>query len=956
MVGKAWTFSHLRYEGFERMGTHQELVEHVFETALLLEPDKRAAYLGEVCADNLELRRTVQDLLDQDANAGSFLEHPPFDFFNSALVCSPAAVDTADSIGDAVISAASPAPGRLKVGSILIDRFVIVRFIAKGGMGEVYEAEDGFLQGVHVALKTILPEIADDPAFRQRFEREVLLAREVNHPNLCPIYDIFHCQEPAPDFLFLTMKLLPGETLAARLRSTTPIPFAEGLAILKQMAAGLAAIHSAGVVHRDIKPNNIMLDGTGSNVRLYVTDFGLARAHEAEPSLSSKGLIAGTPDYMAPELYLGQTPSQATDLYAFGVVLHQVFTGQKPVVSPDGGSVTIHSRLNTSGLRPFCVQLIVECLNRDPKRRCQAFESALDLLDVSHRPAFRWTRRQFAGAAVGAFCCIAGGAWWQWDQVEDLLRPLPRKRFVALLNWPQTSNNQLIPMLTSVLTAIKSELTRFETLDSNLFVISPEDANMSVTGMTHLKEVCDPLGANLALAASAVPGAKDFQLVLRVLDPITSQPLREKKLACARAEITSLPGKAVHAAATLLDLTSYSRSDAAAKPATQSAAAFSAFQSAEANFKQTDRATLEAAIDGYKQAIELDPRYALAYAKLAQAYANFSATQRNPAALTLARSNCDVALRLDPNLVDAHLALALIFQFSGKEQEALDELSRTLLLDPSNPKPLVWQAQIYWRLSRWDEHQKILERVLKEHPNNWPAYNQLGAGLHEQGKFQQAIEAFRVATLVAPKSPMAWNNLGSEYMEVGQFAEGMESSRRGLALDPTSDYAAANLARALRSQGKYEAALPFARKAVEFNPALDTNWLELGDCYSSLRNHQADAKSAYMRADQEAERHLLTDPSDGQTVMLLALYQVKSGRPQNALSLIQKAESLGAHDLDSQLSKTRVLELLGKREQALTTLAACFQKGATDLQLLPFPELQSLRKDPNYERMRRVRR
>ena len=141
---------------------------------------------------------------------------------------------------------------------------------------------------------------------RQRFEREVLLAREVSHPNLCPIYDIFHCEQPPANFLFLTMKLLPGETLAARLRRTAPIPIAEGMAILKQMAAGLAAIHCAGIIHRDIKPNNIMLDGTGSDVRLYITDFGLARAHEAEPSLSSKGLIAGTPDYMAPELYLGQ--------------------------------------------------------------------------------------------------------------------------------------------------------------------------------------------------------------------------------------------------------------------------------------------------------------------------------------------------------------------------------------------------------------------------------------------------------------------------------------------------------------------------------------------------------------------------------------------------------------------------------------------------------------------------
>jgi serine/threonine protein kinase len=180
-----------------------------------------------------------------------------------------------------------------------------VRFIAKGGMGEVYEAADCLLQGAQVAVKTILPQIADDPDLQQRFESEVLLARQVNHSNLCPIYDIFHCHQPPPSFLFLTMKLLPGETLAARLRGTASISTREGLAILKQMAAGLAAIHAAGIVHRDIKPNNIMLDGTGLDVRLCITDFGLARAYTGETSLSGNELAAGTPDYMAPEVRRG---------------------------------------------------------------------------------------------------------------------------------------------------------------------------------------------------------------------------------------------------------------------------------------------------------------------------------------------------------------------------------------------------------------------------------------------------------------------------------------------------------------------------------------------------------------------------------------------------------------------------------------------------------------------------
>ena len=108
-------------------------------------------------------------------------------------------------------------------------------------------------------------------------------------------------------------------------------------------------------------------------MRLWITDFGLARAHEAEPSLSGKELVAGTPDYMAPELYLGQPPSQASDLFAMGVVLHEVFTGQKPVVASDSSSVIVSPRLNTSGVPAFCAQFIAGCLNRDPKAQVPGF-------------------------------------------------------------------------------------------------------------------------------------------------------------------------------------------------------------------------------------------------------------------------------------------------------------------------------------------------------------------------------------------------------------------------------------------------------------------------------------------------------------------------------------------------------------------------------------------------------
>jgi tetratricopeptide (TPR) repeat protein len=151
-------------------------------------------------------------------------------------------------------------------------------------------------------------------------------------------------------------------------------------------------------------------------------------------------------------------------------------------------------------------------------------------------------------------------------------------------------------------------------------------------------------------------------------------------------------------------------------------------------------------------------------------------------------------------------------------------------------------------MDRWDDAEKAFRRALKEHPNYWLAYNELGFGLHGQAKYREAIQAFRAASLAAPKRAMALSNLGGEYLQIGDFAEGLENIKRSMALDPDSDLAAANTSLALRYQEKNEQALPFARKAVQLNPTLDTNWLELADCLSSLRNHGREAKDAYARA------------------------------------------------------------------------------------------------------------
>jgi eukaryotic-like serine/threonine-protein kinase len=172
--------------------------------------------------------------------------------------------------------------------------------------------------------------------------------------------------------------------------------------------------------------------------------------------------------------------------------------------------------------------------------------------------------------------------------------------------------------------------------------------------------------------------------------------------------------------------------------------------------------------------------------------------------------------------------------------------------------------------------------------------------------------------------------------------------KKSLAQKPTA-LASGTMSAALRILGKPLDALMFAQKSVDLDPSDCTNWIELGDCYSVLRGHGTDAKKAYAQAVKVEEEELQTNATDGPGWMLLALCRAKSGSPKESLSLIGKADSMFAGDMDSQLCKARTLEALGKRDEALKTIATCFKKGATDFQIQLMPDMGSLRRDPRYQ-------
>ncbi|HEX7180920.1 MAG TPA: serine/threonine-protein kinase, partial [Thermoanaerobaculia bacterium] len=296
--------------------------------------------------------------------------------------------------------AAGEISSSLASGQILAGRYRIAAFLGAGAVGEVYEAEDLEL-GSRVAVKILRPGIAgDDRAFR-RFKQEIQLARRVTHPNVCRTYDLVYHREPAggPSRVFLTMELLRGETLADRLARRGRMEPAEALPVVRQIAEALSAAHAAGVVHRDLKTSNVFLVDHPAGMRAVVTDFGLAWSTEQDASaatLTVAGEMLGSPAYMAPEQVRGDTATPATDVYAFGVVLYEMVTGELPFLGKSAFYTALKRlqepppspRDKVPGLDPGWESVILRCLEREPADRFASVEEAVRGLLV---PAPSWT-------------------------------------------------------------------------------------------------------------------------------------------------------------------------------------------------------------------------------------------------------------------------------------------------------------------------------------------------------------------------------------------------------------------------------------------------------------------------------------------------------------------------------------------------------------------------------------
>jgi eukaryotic-like serine/threonine-protein kinase len=529
-------------------------------------------------------------------------------------------------------------------GELIADRYRVARFLARGGMSEVYAVQDLELNEA-IALKTLGPRFADAVA-QARFKREISLARKIGHPNVCRIFDLGrHFSPRTGEVDFLTMELLQGQTVSQYLRQHGAMAAAEALPLVVQMAAGLEAAHAAGVIHRDFKSSNVFLvpGKEGGSLRAVVTDFGVARPLDDDSegeAMTLAGQIIGTPAYMAPEQVQGLEVTTAADVYAFGVVLYQMVTGQLPFRGNSPFTTAVKRlterpespRAIAPHLSPLWEEVILRCLERDPAARFESAGLAVAALTggakSSAMPSSGRSWLWVGGLAVAA--AIGGGAalWWQRPQ-PPALGATELRRSVAVLGFKNLSGDPDTAWISTALAEmIGAELAAggqlrllpgesVARLLADLDLVAAETLSAETLQRVHRHSGTDAVVVGSSLTTGP-PGARQLRLDLRVQDTTTGETAEPVVVNGSEADLVALVGESGSLLRRRLGIGAAS---AAEETATQAALprpeAARLYIEGLAKLRNNDALGARADLE---QAIAAQPDYPLAHSALARVW------------------------------------------------------------------------------------------------------------------------------------------------------------------------------------------------------------------------------------------------------------------------------------------------------------------------------------------------
>ena len=703
-------------------------------------------------------------------------------------------------------SSEAAAKGQLEPGTLLAERFEILQLLGQGGMGAVYKARDTELERL-VALKLIRPELASHPEILRRFKQELILAREVTHRNVIRIFDLGQAQ----GIKFITMEYVEGRDLKSLIHEKGKLTADEAVPIALQIAAALEAAHTAGVVHRDLKPQNVMSDKDG---RVYVMDFGIARSLEHQ-GMTQTGALMGTPEYMSPEQAKGEKVDARSDLFALGIIFYEMLTGNSPFKADTAMAMmfkrtqvraTPLSQLNI-GVPPVISDIVSKCLEIKTEERYQSAREVINDLEawkggVPHSTIVPTSRRiRYAPSyqkwlVVGGVVAVLAAGVYEFRE-KFALRPSgtaaapPQALSLAILPFHNSSTDVSLDWIGSTLSEMLStdvgQSARLRTVSSDRIhqilkdLRIPPNSDFDPDTSRHMAEFSN---ADILISGRYAKFGDQIRI------DATLQDLRRDRRVPLKIEAASekdIPGTVDRLAELIRNNLAVS-SDvlkelkaSSFQPTSQSVPALRDYNQALQLLR--DGKNLEA-VKALQDAVKEDPQFALAYSRLASADSDLG---YDADAERYSRKALEFTQQLpvaEKYLVEA--IHARIMKDNKKAVEAYENLAKTL---PDNTDVEYALGNLYVDTGDYDKARQQFGRILQSDPKNIKALWQMGVVEIRQNNPQGALDPLNKGISLAiqvdnqEQKALLLQALGVSYRLMNKPDEAMRSYKESMEIN-----------------------------------------------------------------------------------------------------------------------------------------------------------------------------
>jgi len=694
----------------------------------------------------------------------------------------------------------------LTTGSTFAGRYQIIEELGKGGMGKVYRMLDKELKE-EVALKLIKPEIASDKKTLERFSNELKLARKISHKNVGRMYELMEEKGTR----YITMEYVPGEDLKRLIRKVGQFSAGKTVSIAKQVCEGLTEAHRLGVVHRDLKPQNVMVDEEG-NAR--ILDFGIARSLKAK-GITGVGVMIGTPEYMSPEQADVKEVDQRSDIYSLGVILYEMVTGRVPFEgeTPLGIAMKHKSeeppdpREINSQIPENLSNVILKCLEKDKEKRYQSagevrselenIEKGIpttERVEPKRKPitsreitvTFGLKKLFIPALVIAVLVIIALIIWEPWSQKETI--PIPSdKSSIAVLPFedlsPQKDQEYFCDGLTEELINTLSSIRELKVVArTSAFSFKGKDVDV--------REIGKKLSVETVIEGSVRKEGNRLRITAQLVNVVDGYHLWSERFDRELTDVFAIQDEISLAITDRLKLKLLDQEKVRmAKRHTDDLEAYDLYLRGLYLRRKLTEDSIPKAIEYFNQAIEKDPDNALAFAGLAYSYMVLTwYTPISPQeAYPKAKKAALKALELDDQLAEAYESLAGVSGY------------------------LEWN---------WEIAKREIKRVIELKPGYAWAYFHLSNFLSCQARFDDAIKALQKALELDPLNVTFNRNLGENYFRAGQLEKAIETLQRTVEMDPTFPFTHLFLAYIYMQKSMYEEALAEMKKETNLPKAI----------------------------------------------------------------------------------------------------------------------------------------